>query len=413
VATSPPFIGIERALPYCAAILGLCSFVSISGTTITSLAGGLILICRAARIGWRQCCTLPGLGLPLLLYIVSFFLSASLGQDPAESFRHTRELRRFLMAYLVANCLQTREDVERLIRLSVCGALASSIYTFFQYYIGGTYTTLGWTHTYVPYEFNRPCGLSSSCNDCGQLLMQALALVLGPVCLFSYERKEYVRDTVCSTVILLGMMRTLCRSAQIGALVGLVVVGLRFRPRRVLAAGLVLLCLYPLLPPTLRARTHLEAYDPKLSPNRFRIRMLEVSLEMAEKYFPWGIGRRNFQPVLARLHPADEESPHAHNNYANLLVEQGVLGLVSFVWFQIQLFAYLYRQLRRRLDGIANPDYLARVMTGVAYSLVGFAVAGLFHFNWGDALPVTFMWVLIGLTYAAGEGCIAPEPQPS
>jgi O-antigen ligase len=404
----PPFVGIERALPYLAVVLGMCSFLSITGTTIASVLGGLIFLRRALRIGWRNCCSLPGMGLPLLVYAVSFLLSAYLGQDPALSFKHSRELRRILLPYLVANCLSSRSDVQRLVRLSVCAAMASSIYTFFQYCCGGTYTTLGDTHTYKPFEFVRPCGLSSTCNDCGQLLMLALALVLGPLCFFAYNRKEYMRDATCAVVVFLGMMRTLCRSAQIGAAAGLVITGVVFRPKRLVAAGLVLVCLSPLVPESLRRRSHLGDYDLALSPNRFRIRMLEVSWEMSKKYLPWGIGRRNFQQVLARLHPEDEQSPHSHNNYTNLLVEQGVLGLVSFVWFQFRLFAYLYRELRRRLKGrlASDSDYLDRVLMGATYGLVAFAVTGLFHFNWGDALPVTFMWVLIGLVYAVGEGYI-------
>jgi O-antigen ligase len=134
--------------------------------------------------------------------------------------------------------------------------------------------------------------------------------------------------------------------------------------------------------------------------NWYRVRMFELSGEMAREHGLLGIGRRNFGKMHQQIaKPGEEIAPHAHNNYLMMIVEQGVLGLIAFVWLQLAVLYYTAKHTLR--DGLPGAE--RAVMGGCLFALLAFGLTGLFHFTMGDAMPASFHWIVVGLAYAVGE----------
>lgn len=393
----------------CAMALGC--FVSISLLNVAFVAALITLLVRVERSGWKPQ-RLPGIDLPILLYALAFILSALMGVDAESSFGYITELKRPVIAYVIASSLTTRADTWKVAGAAAAGASISTLLAFQQWICGGTFKLHNVIHTYEPWALGQPMGLAATHNDLATLLAQLLGVALVPLVFYFSKLDWRQRALAAATTVLFaaGILRTLSRASLLASLGGLVAVGLVLRPRRLLAVILLLALIYPALPPTLKQR-HQGWFDLKSNySNWFRYRMMEISAQIAKDHLPWGIGRHNFPKVHETLKaPAEEISPHAHNNYLQILVEMGIPGIVTFVWLQVAVIGYLARRASSRAY-----DYPERMLLGaVLMGFVSFVVNGFFHYDWGDALPSSFMWVLVGLACAVGERlALTPSPKP-
>ena len=389
--------------------MALGCFVSQSLLNVAFIVALLCLVARLER-SFSKFQRLPGIDGAILLYFIAFFVSAMMGVDSDVSFTYITELKRPLIAYVVASSINSRRDAWAVVAATVLGAWVTTTVEFKQYFFGGTVTIHNITRAYAPYELTTPSGLAATHNDLAQLAAQALGLVLVPL-LFWANRlgwPQRIAALTSSAWLAVGILRTLSRASLVAALAGIAVVGAAVQPRRLLWVIVGLAILYPVMPASLTIR-HENFFGSGNYSNWFRLRMVEVSLQIAREHMPFGIGRHNFLKVHERMkRPEEEASPHAHNNFLQVLVDMGIPGIIWFTWFQLGVLVYLFR--RTRSPAYEEPERM--LLGGVLMAYLTFTVNGLFHFNLGDALPASLMFVLVGLGYGVGER-LAIKPVPA
>ena len=391
--------------------MALGCFASISVLNICFIAALILLVLRVERNGWKVQ-RLPGIDIAIGVYAAAFVVSALMGVDPQSSFEYITELKRPVIAYVVASSITTRRDAWMVSGSALFGGSVSVAIELYQWIYGGSYRLHQVVHTYEPWALTQPMGLSATHNDLATLLAQALGLALVPLFFFfrSLTWPQRLGALLCTVTFAGGILRTLSRASLLASLGGLIVVGLTLRPRRLIGVFLVLGLVYAVLPDTLKQRHH-NVFDLQSNySNWFRYRMMEVSKVIIKRSFPWGIGRRNFPVVHKEIKQPDEEiSPHAHNNYLQILCEMGLLGIVGFIWIQLAVVYYL----ARRAASVRYAASERMLLGGLLMGYVSFVVNGFFHYDWGDALPCCYMWILVGMSCAVGEKLAlnsAPEP---
>lgn len=109
---------------------------------------------------------------------------------------------------------------------------------------------------------------------------------------------------------------------------------------------------------------------------------------LIERFLPWGSGIGSFQTVYMAAEPLGDVSPiyfnHAHNDYLELLLETGYVGVALFALFAVWLVERLARIWTGRGDDMAAACTLV-VLLPMAHSLVEYplrteAIAVLFAF---------------------------------
>jgi O-antigen ligase len=406
-----PMNAPDPVLAGLACALALGCFGAQALVNVAFVVAIVLMISRIEVEKTRTLQRLTGIDGALILYVIAFVLSAMMGVSPDESFPYVTELKRPLIAYVIASSLSSRRDAVMVAAFAVLGASLSSLVAFKQYFFGASITLHRVKYVYAPYQFKIPIGLSSSNNDLATLLAMALGLAAVPLLFFTprLPRWAKIACTATTAIIFAGLLRTLSRSGLLAALVAFAFIGLLLRPKRVLVVLLALVIGYPFLSEELRMRHH-DIFTLKNYSNWYRVRLVEISGEILKDHFLWGVGRKNFPKMHHKLRkPGEDIAPHAHNNYLQLLVENGIAGLIAFIWFQVGVIVFA---IRRLLWGTL-PEMERALLGGALMGVIAFSVNGVFHYTWGDAMPCSFLWVAVGLVYAIGEGRTTPAPQPA
>ncbi len=107
-----------------------------------------------------------------------------------------------------------------------------------------------------------------------------------------------------------------------------------------------------------------------------------------------GVGPGNFKDIYLGQYIAlesRERLSHAHNNFLQLLAENGLIGFAGFTALFAYILAYLYKK------GVGRREPLA---LAVLLATVALLVQGLTEFNFGDSAVIRMYWFLLGLAAA-------------
>ncbi|MCB0343513.1 MAG: O-antigen ligase family protein [Bdellovibrionales bacterium] len=115
-----------------------------------------------------------------------------------------------------------------------------------------------------------------------------------------------------------------------------------------------------------------------------RLEMWEIGIELAQRY-PLGLGpdnasvMRELDPSLPTLHR------HMHNNLINVAVETGWLGMMVFAWWMLALISFgprVWRSAKSSSD--RQTRWAAMLVLGMSSAVLGWQVAGMVEYNFGD-----------------------------
>jgi O-antigen ligase len=122
-----------------------------------------------------------------------------------------------------------------------------------------------------------------------------------------------------------------------------------------------------------------------------------------------GVGLRDFGEVYDRYRSPGslEHAGHLHSVWIHVAATMGLVGLGALGWLVTGLFRAAGRGLRAKRGSGASSEsggsgwFPAALQIGVVAGLVGFLVAGLFEWNFGDEELLDLLYTLVGLAFAA------------
>lgn len=226
------------------------------------------------------------------------------------------------------------------------------------------------------------------------------AFLILPICLAVREFTQSRRWWHIPTLILLisCLILTLSRSALIGAFVGSVITASlslpRERAKQTLKLGVILAILaaivvikLPQVSPQVRYFVqHEYGVDTDLGSDDERLRAWRSGAETI-RINPWGLG-------LGSAGPASFQGDNAlitENYYLQLAVETGVIGLVTYLLFELLV---VYRLYQSRAHGLAIP---------ILGAMVGLMLVNLFLHGWADSSTALVFWTMAGLALRRQE----------
>lgn len=240
----------------------------------------------------------------------------------------------------------------------------------------------------------------------GQLLL-VLSVAI-PIAVLGRGWRWRLGAALTSALGLAALAATFTRSAWLGLAASLTVMLAAVRPRWLPVFAVILAGLYLLAPLEYRDRLH-SAFDPRHPANLERTYMWEAGLRMFADHPVTGVGLQDLHPIYQRYRPAaaHEGAGHLHSVPIQIAATMGLLGLAAFAWLYVSLIRTAGSGLRTMLR---SPDVEAGLKLGTLAGLVGFLVAGLFEWNFGDEELLYLLFTLAGLAWSArGWRLVAPS----
>jgi len=242
----------------------------------------------------------------------------------------------------------------------------------------------------------------------GALLMMAILVAVGFLIVKGVGRRVKITTAVALVPVVLGLIMTMTRSAQLGLLAGLAIMLLLARPKvfGVFAALLVLATVVlALFGEDLLSERMWGRIDPQFvmegDNTRWRLEMWKGGLEMVKAHPITGVGDRGMEEISPDYYTSGDNHyfGHLHNNLVQMAAIWGIPGLIfgqAFVFAGLWFLVRKWRSLKRGLEGLPLSPIQAGWVLGAIGAWVSFYIAGLTEWYFGDAESMLIYLAILG-----------------
>jgi O-antigen ligase len=350
---------------------------------------------RSETITWDR---LRPLYRPLGLYVLLLGASIVASYDPRVSAGSLTELISLATVFLGPLLVRGERSTRRLVDLLVGVGGLIALYGLSQFLDG-----YGGLDRRIRGPFSHWMTYAGVLLVCDLLLLARL----------SVDRKSRRPwRWVALAVINLGLLGSLTRGAWVALAVMISVLFTLRRPRYLLAF-LPAALLFLLLAPVPLVNRILSITDLQDSSNYDRLCMVDAGVRMIAERPLFGIGPDMVQRRYALYRNPTAPRfwvPHLHNNLLHLTAERGLSSLAAYVWLMAAPIALAVRRYRAE-GGAGGPR--ADLYLGTVLALIGFNLAGLFEYNWGDVEVQRLALFLLAVPFCLEMGRTDEEAAPA
>lgn len=372
---------LDNIIKACLICFVVFSMFSISLTQISFGLGSLAWLVKVQLTrSWKEI-HLP-LGIPMLLFVAACLLAVALAVDPGHSFKSLKKLLQIIVFYWAVNSIRDSKQRNLLVILlivSACGAAANGFVQFLRVELTESTRVEGTMSTYMTF---------------GGILMLTGLLGLGRL-LFRRPLEYWL----AAAVVLIGvcLLLTLTRQAWLGFFVGAVFLGGFWKPRFLFAVPILIGLLLLFSPPAVKTRLH-SMVDLNNWTFQARVSLWRGGWAVFKDHPVTGCGFRCMDIVLS-----DYPDPTGyikrykgmHNNFVQLAVDTGILGLSAWMSIWVAYFLALFR--RHFPKEAADP--LKWVPLGSGAAVLGFLAGGFFEVNFYDSEVVMLLYFIMALPF--------------
>lgn len=386
----------------------------------------------------RKSVSLPRVALdgPILAFAVWTLLSASFSPAPVVSHESAKKLVLFALLYLAVDTMSRTESRLAVLDAALLGGLVLGAGAVLQYYFLGFDQIDRRPHSFMGH-YMTASGLSMGVLLLGTARLAfggkpqrperaelgLLSLALGGMAvltalqradLFALEaERAYVAlvagmgahralgrgpwkpssllPALAVVISAWALVVSLTRNAWLGAMAGLLVIGVMRSPKVLwIAAGAVAVVMVA-RPAAVVARLTITDLS-----SRDRWFMWQAGIDMIRDKPVFGQGPRMVEVVYPSYRwpgAPNPSTPHLHNNVLQIAAERGLPCLAWWLWWMAAAMGDAYRELRR-----GGP---AAWTAGAALSvLTALLAAGMFEYNFGDSEVLMFTLLVSALPYA-------------
>jgi len=368
-----------RVATVCLLILAAALPISIAVTEAALVIGLLALF--ASRLQGRAFTFQRSWLEPALFALFgAWALASAFSVNPADSFWNVRKLYACGLIYLVAETARDPRVRARIVPLVLAGAaLAAAVgYVIYGFRI----------QRYSGYRLQ---SVMANQMTSGGVLCAAALWALGQL---GIPRRR-VAALVGLAFLLPALVLTQTRSHWLGFTAGALVIVGALAPRRAWALPVFLGIGAAFAPHRIAARLA-SIVDPHEPGNQGRLSMWRSARDIVRAHPITGVGCQDLLALYRRYRYPDAtfESGHFHNNFVQVAVMSGVIGLAAFLFWHAAALRQLWRARR-----FGKADDLALAATGLGI-FTAMVVSGMFDFTFGDQEVIDHTWLALGLALA-------------
>jgi O-antigen ligase len=367
---------------------------------VSQIALGLALVIMLYRwVFHREAPPVNGLEKTAALLVLWALVMIPFSSDVAQSLVYYRRFYLFTAIWVAASAATTESRRLLMLAFLMAGSLALSLYGQIRHaQLAG-----GFLSQQMAVVFNAMTG--------GAMLMMAILVAAGFLIVPGIGRRLKVAITIAALPMILGIVMTMTRSAELGLLAGLGIMLLLARPRMfriflvVLLVSAAVLAMYGehLVPQNVWSRINPRYVMTGLETN-LRIEMWRGGLEMIKAHPITGVGDRGLETILPDYYTSANNMyfGHLHSNIVHMAAIWGIPGLIfgqAFVFAGLWFLLKRWRWLRQQPERLRNAPAVAGWVLGAIGVWLGFYVAGFTEWYFGDAESMLIYLAILGCAF--------------
>ena len=349
--------------------------------------------------GKRKLYYLHNMGLPILLFAIACVASLGFSLDRSDSFRiFLFYVTALLLLYIISADITTKERMMKLLGFIYIAVMFSAVFAFYQRLTG---VAVSESLTDLSLNEGVPGRVFSTLANPNNYA-EFLVIMMPIAAVFAANiKRSWIRMPFCAAIVLpiMALFMTYSRGCWISMMLTCIVFVYFANKKLIPAFFLVCVAAIPLLPDSVLIRLS-TIFNSQDTSSMFRIYVWSGTLKMARDFFLTGIGLGPGSFALLYPDYANQHAlvgvPHSHMVYLELVIELGLLGFVSFMWFMLRLWKDSACSLLQSSDKMIKLVLIASLS-----SLIGIAFAFGVEYVW--YYPRTFFayFVLAGIATAA------------
>jgi O-antigen ligase len=377
--------------------MGLAVITSQFSIATSSVGIGGLVILTVFRLitAWQEYTQEYTIDKNLLFLFGAFItvqvISSFLADSPAESFDHIyRKISIYVIFFACILFFTSRQIVKNFLIVFILFTALISIVELVRFFIHPGQTG-------VPLSEYRLNFFGYPATN-GQIKMMILLVIIP----FLLVKKNYLMGKLYLLLLILPVLLTFyltnARNALLGLFAGLIILG-ALKNRIFLAALFVVTGSFILLAPLTVKERMLSIADLDHPSNSSRIIMWETGVKMIKDAPLFGYGDVNIKNIYSRYRYPElhGEGSHMHNNVIQILVNFGILGLLS--WFA--LMVYIFIKQIGAFKKTKGDEFLNLLAVISITSMAALHVCGLTEWNFGDAEFAAVFWFNLALAFIA------------
>lgn len=323
------------------------------------------------------------------LFLASALLSTVFSLSPWESFISLKKFYLLSVAYFIGFNIRGAARLLELMRLFLLMTALTGVYGMVMFGYG-----------YQP----RLLATQGMALTSGGIFMLAGLMTLAWNHYESQRKGNWLRmlSLAASALLLSSLVLTRTVSSWIGMMAGIPVM-LRSWWKRAAMMALTALLLAGIFYTARNLRlSFIFYYGNKATSWNMRLGFWRMGWQLFKERPVVGTGLIDLGQLLKEKRTAEDVTiwqdipmgGHLHNNFIQIAVTRGMVGLTAFLFMWFSVFAMTAKLMnsRSRIVGI--------FAGGILSVLVGFHVNGLAEWNFSDSEVVTIVWFLVGLSLA-------------
>jgi len=389
---------IERIVKYCDWLIGvfLILFVFWSPISITGAQTAVSFALLFWVVGMLVMRRFQLVRTPLNIPIAAFLVAAAIGVIMAVDLKHSLKgymtLGWISIFFLFVNNVKDVTQFKRLVRILILITTIAGAYAIFQHF---TRIDFFGNVKYLQKSFARSTGFFNSPQTFGNYILLVLPVVLG-LSFYSNTRREKRWLQLSSLIILTAIIFSYTRGVWLGVIGGLIFMAILRSKKFLLSVltAIIIGSMFLAFLPSSKFTQRVVGTFKSGRPVGDRIFFWKGSLRIIRDYPITGLGWEGFGIVYPKYKPAKGRQLvcHAHNNFIDMAVDSGLLGLGIFIWLLVTIYKVGFHIFKELEEG-----YFKGIAWGFLGSLTAFLIAGLSQYNFGDSEVVMLFYFLLGM----------------
>lgn len=340
---------------------------------------------------------------PILLYLGAYIISILFSYNVKASIAAFSNEWLLLMFFLLVNNLDDHKFSRKLLDILILVSVVVAFYAIYQHYTGfdllnqrlpEEYNLLGTTKWRSTANFSIPLTYG----------FHAMIVSLVSFCLASFEenKKKKLLYYFASLILVTANLFTYTRSTQIAQVFAFIIFFI-FSPKTNKKTEIAMLVFYFIFIYFVDSDIY-SRYQPlikaeKISAMDLRWIVWTTSLRIFLANPITGIGFGNFQHFYQRyLQEPSQIFGHAHNDFLNVALNAGIIGLSAFLWMWFVVIKFFKKRYQKQKNLNVRPLLLSGLICVLAFLL-----ASQFQCYYTDAEDNMLLFFIIGLAVASDK----------